>query len=370
MQIIPTDAARDIWEIYCRWCTWQRIIYLLIIGNLNCFFLVQTFAEDAVIRGELGLTWQPWIWALSMVFGYTLIAPINIYCCDQWPLNKSQFLKTFIKFALMYFPVSLLYITVMLFLRHSGYFLMAGELFETGGLIDFYLYEFPRVIIAYAIFVFITYTKIYYDSTQKEQLNAAELENELQAVRMQTLRSQLQPNFLFNTLNLMSSSVHHDADKTDSIIMCLGDLLRYSLATEQKPFVTLKQEIQAMNSFLEIAKLRFDKRLTFKFDIATDTELVMLPNLLLLPLLESAIENAIEPSEKAEELSLTTSLKDTHLNIVITFPYLSVDLQQGNFKRSLKTTKEKLNLLYEKLAEVTVETIVNQQTSLNLTLPV
>lgn len=110
MQIIPPNAVSDIYKIYHRWCTWQRLLSLFVTGAVACLFIVQTEMADAVARGQLGLTWQPWVWTLSMVYGSSLIAPVVIYCCDQWPLNKSQFLKTLFKFALMYLPFTLFFI--------------------------------------------------------------------------------------------------------------------------------------------------------------------------------------------------------------------------------------------------------------------
>jgi LytS/YehU family sensor histidine kinase len=104
--------------------------------------------------------------------------------------------------------------------------------------------------------------------------------------------------------------MYRDVDKADSIIARLGDLLRYSLATEQKPFVAFREEVQVMTSYLEIAKLRFGDRLSTVINIAPETNGIMIPAMLLQPLLENAVKYGIEPCNGKGKISLTTFLEN------------------------------------------------------------
>ena len=115
--------------------------------------------------------------------------------------------------------------------------------------------------------------------------------------------------------------MYRDVDKADSIVTRLGDLLRYSLATEQKPFVPLKEEMQVMTSYLEIAKLRFGDRITTTINIAPETNDINIPAMLLQPLLEYAVKYGIEPSDENGQVLLTTTLENKHLIIKITNPW-------------------------------------------------
>lgn len=355
--------------VYIRWCTWQRIGYLVVVGFFSGLMIVQTEIADALIRGEVGLTWQPWVATYSSVISFIIVSPFLIYSCELWPFGKAHVFKTTIKLALLYIPVTLCFITIMLILRNSIHLVIDGTLFDSWDLIDRYIYEFPKALTIYLIFIFITYTKINYDNSQKEQLNAANLQNELQTIRMQTLRSQLQPHFLFNTLNLISSTVYQDADKADSIIARLGDLLRYSLATEQKPFVTFKEELQAMQSYLEISQLRFDERMALEFAIAPATKLVLIPTMLLQPLLENAVKYGIEPSNEIGKIILESSLKNGFLEIKITNPLRQHTQQQESFGIGLQNTKDRLKLLYQEQASVTLDSNHHDQITLTIILP-
>jgi sensor histidine kinase YesM len=336
--------------------------------------IVQTEIADALQRGEQGLTWQPWLWTITAVYGYNIIAPFLIYCCEIWPLDKKHLLKTTIKLVLFYLPFTLFFITFNIGLRHIGHLLIEGSLFNvgdnTGEIVDRYIYEFTKAFFVYLTLVFITYAKIYYDSLQKEQLRVANLRHELQKVRIGTLRSQLQPHFLFNTLNLISGTLYQDPKKADEIIKRLEGLLHYSLATEQKNTVSLKEEVEMMVSYLDIAKLRFGERLSTVISIAPETNNLMIPSMLLQPLLENAVKYGIEPSDKTGEIALTTSLGSDELIIKVTNPWHQRRAQQESFGIGLSNTKNRLALLYQGQASVDLESTSEQQITLLIHLPV
>jgi sensor histidine kinase YesM len=335
--------------------------------------MVQTEIADREMIGELGLTWQPWVATFSAIYSYTLISPFIIHCCKIWSFSKANFIKTSIKLLLLYTPVTLLFITIMLLLRNIAHILIDGSPFDGGNLFDRYLYEFHKTYGVYYAAVFVTYTNIYYNSSQKELLNAINLENELQTIQMQVLRSQLQPHFLFSTLKLISSTVYTDADKADSIIARLGDLLRYSLATEQKPFVTLKEELQAMQSYIDICQLRFGERMIVEMDVESNAELVFIPTMLLQPLLEKSVKYGIEPSDETGKIMLTCNLVDGLLQIKITHPWhqssLQPQKQQESFGIGLQNTKDRLKLLYQAQATITLDCNKTNQVTLTITLP-
>lgn len=355
--------------VYRSWgSNWLRLMAMILITSLLGLVLVQTEIADSIARGETSLTWQPWVWTFSSVYSFTFIAPVIVYCCHQWSFNKQQLFNTALKLVLLYLPITLVFISVMLLLRHIAYFLMDGSLFPVDNVVARYVYEFPKLLGVYVGVIFITYTKIYYDSAQKEQLNAAKLENQLQAARMQTLRNQLQPHFLFNTLNLISGTVYQDAEKADSIITRLGDLLRYSLATEQKSFVPLKEEMQVMYSYLEIAQLRFGDRLSVDINMATDTELLMIPAMMLQPLLENAVKYGIEPAAGAGGIELLSSISNEKLLITVTNPLLTKKIEQESFGVGLQNARNRLDLLYGQEASIKL-TYLDDKAELTIVLP-
>jgi LytS/YehU family sensor histidine kinase len=114
---------------------------------------------------------------------------------------------------------------------------------------------------------------------------------------------QLQPHFLFNTLNSIAALIHCDAEAADRMVSRLADLLRMALDSGNAQEITLHQEMALIDAYLGIEGIRFHDRLTVNKDIAADCLDVMVPALLLQPLVENAIKHGV--SDKAEPSSIT-----------------------------------------------------------------
>ncbi|AAZ27339.1 sensor histidine kinase [Colwellia psychrerythraea] len=345
--------------------TAKQILIGLVSLSIVAFFITQTAIAD---RKE-SLSWEPWLLEYSAVYCYGLVCPIIIFCCKKWSLDETHRYKSMLKVAILYIPFTFLFISLMIGTRHLAYLLIEGRLWDNGDLLTRYIYEYPKTIGFYCAIVFGAYTKVYFETYQKEQIHAAKLNEQLLTAQIAVLRNQLQPHFLFNTLNLISSTMYQDVDKADSIIMRLGNLLRYSLAAEQKPWVTFNEELQAMTSFLEIAQLRFGDRLSTKIEIEPQVESVLIPAMLLQPLLENAVKYGIEPSDDMGGVHLKAYSEDGMLCITIMNPLLEYENQQPSFGIGLQNTKERLELLYGDSANVSLVQQGNNSIILTLTLP-
>jgi hypothetical protein len=337
--------------------------FLWVVLSLNEY-------SDQVQLDSAPLYYKPWIDQFGWVFCFALLSPFLPAVCHQWSIERSRLLRTSVKLILFYFPFKTVYVSLVLLSKSLLYIVFVGEAFDPGPLERLYFYQIIDASPIYVAAVFVIYTKLYFQTAQREQINAARLESELQKTRMEVLRNQLHPHFLFNTLNLISSTMYRDIDKADSIIARLGDLLRYSLATEQKPFVTLKEEVQVMTSYLEIAKLRFGDRISTRISIAPETNDIMIPAMLLQPLLENAVKYGIEPSDENGEITLKTALENAQLIIKITNPWNQRRVHQESFGIGLTSTKNRLFLLYNESASVVLENQDNYYITLIIQIPV
>jgi hypothetical protein len=122
---------------------------------------------------------------------------------------------------------------------------------------------------------------------------AAALRARLAEARLEALRAQLQPHFLFNTLNSVSSLLYRDARAADRMIARLAELLRLSLGVDARTEIPLREELALLGRYLEIERLRFEERLRVELDLAPEAAEVPVPPLLLQPLVENAVRHAV-----------------------------------------------------------------------------
>lgn len=354
---------------YYRFSAKQFLLWFMAFTVLG-FILAQTEIADEIKSGGRFYAWEPWSWAFTAVYAYALVTPAIIYFCNKWPLGKTQIVKTFLKLVLLYIPITLIFITLMFAFRYLVYWLVPGVDFNPGDPVDIYVYEFPKTISFYFMVAFVAYTRFYRKQAHQEQLNAAKLHGELLDARLEVLQHQLRPHFLFNTLNLISSTMYQDVDKADSIIARLADLLRYSLATQHEPFVSLQQELDAMKSYLEIAQLRFGERLTTELQIEAAAQSVMIPVMLLQPLLENAVKYGIEPSDNGGSILISAKLVDNHLVIRIVNSIHQPSIKRSSFGIGLENTQKRLEYLYQEKASLVLSNPDEDRIELTIRLPV
>ncbi|WP_423601675.1 sensor histidine kinase [Sphingomonas sp. MS122] len=169
---------------------------------------------------------------------------------------------------------------------------------------------------------------------QIDQMQA--LESQASSAQLAMLRYQLNPHFLFNTLNSISTLVLlKQTDRANAMLARLSNFLRYTLANEPTAHVTLAQEVETLKLYLEIEKMRFDERLKPVFDIDPRTVKARLPSLLLQPLVENAIKYAVTPQEEGAEICVVARL--TGDRVQITVSDTGPGLIEGKNRPSLST---------------------------------
>lgn len=144
------------------------------------------------------------------------------------------------------------------------------------------------------------------------------LENQASSAQLAMLRYQLNPHFLFNTLNSISTLVLlKQTERANVMLSRLSSFLRYTLANEPTAHVTLEQEVETLKLYLEIEKMRFDERMRPHFDIDPRCAKARLPSLLLQPLVENAIKYAVTPQEEGADITVTARLAGERVQIAV-----------------------------------------------------
>jgi ligand-binding sensor domain-containing protein len=152
----------------------------------------------------------------------------------------------------------------------------------------------------------------------RARLRSARLASELAHARLEVLESQLQPHFLFNTLNLMLPLVKRDPDAAVNTIVKLGDLVRASMRRDAADLVPLHREIELLQSYLDIQKLRFGDRLQVSIDVDPDVIEVGVPPFILQPFVENAIKHGVVRGPRPTEIALSARRSGRRLLLAVT----------------------------------------------------
>jgi sensor histidine kinase YesM len=159
----------------------------------------------------------------------------------------------------------------------------------------------------YALLLGIAHAVLYYRRFRERELAAERLAAGLTEARLHALKMQLQPHFLFNTLNAISALVPPEANSARRMVARLGDLLRIALEHEDTQEVTLREELAFLEPYLEIEQARLEDRLNVTMAIAPDTLELRVPHLLLQPLVENAIRHGIAPRIEPGKVEITAA---------------------------------------------------------------
>lgn len=223
--------------------------------------------------------------------------------------------------------------------------------------------------IIYAVLTAIELRRKYRD----KQLELAQVEGQLSSAQLNALRLQLQPHFLFNTLNTISSLMEFDKKGAQKIVSQLGKLLRTVLDQDKRNLVPLRDELDFIKSYLNIEQVRFQDRLRIEYDIDSEILDALVPSLILQPLVENAIKHGF--SKRPDEGRITLSCRkegDFHILLRVH------DDGQGSPRSEqsllsagigLKNTKDRLQLIYRDDCQFNIRTGAGQGFEAGIRIP-
>jgi sensor histidine kinase YesM len=158
----------------------------------------------------------------------------------------------------------------------------------------------------------------FYLQVEEQNDQLIRLENQATSAQLAMLRYQLNPHFLFNTLNSISTLVLlKQTEPANAMLSRLSSFLRYTLVNKPSARVTVAQEVETLQLYLDIERMRFEERLRTTFDIDPATQTALLPSLLLQPLVENAIKYAVSQQEAGAEITVSSQLVGPMLRITV-----------------------------------------------------
>jgi two-component system LytT family sensor kinase len=201
-------------------------------------------------------------------------------------------------------------------------------------------------LLTYFGFVGVVQGLAYLQRARASELQVADHKAAWLQAQLQSLRLQLQPHFLFNTLHAIGSLMHYDVPTADRMLNRLSDMLRTSLRESDSAVVTLRQEMAFIDAYLEIEKIRFEQRLGVVWDIPEPLRTNAIPPFILQPLVENAIKYGIAPRADGGNIVIRAYLAHDALTLEVEDDAPAGTPQQSGFGIGLANTRSRLAALY------------------------
>jgi hypothetical protein len=224
-----------------------------------------------------------------------------------------------------------------------------------------------------AVLVTCLWCALYFSAREFRKRRAAEMEAlrlalVAQVAQFRTLRSQLNPHFLFNCLNSLHELIEEDRERAKQLVMRLSDLLRYTLRADSVEAVPLREELAAVEDYLALEKIRFEERLRLRYRIAPETLSARLPPMLLQTLAENGLKHGIGRLSAGGELSIETGVADGQLQIAVTNTG-TLAPPNGSTAIGLENARERLRLVCGDRASLSLHMEGDQRVRAVVTIP-
>lgn len=352
--------TKTYWEKYKT----ELFFYFGFLTILGVAFFLQAIFGDSMYLDSSKPTdreiFNIFVDRIVAAYLWLILTPFIIWCAEKISVRRFSFVLILIVHVIVGLFFTFLHIpiyTTYIFAIHSFVPWMYSGVFEKMSDISYVDYVFTSLtrvnhvyrLLYYSIIIAIHFAFDYFRKYSERELRASQLEVQLKEAQIRTLHQQLQPHFLFNTLNGISSLMYKSVDEADKMLTYLGDLLRISLERMNVQEVPLKDDIAFIERYLLIEKTRMGNRLIVKTNFKPDTLDALVPCMMTQPILENAIKHGVAPFTKQGTIIASSWRVAEKL-------FLQIEDDGNGFSQSLeenltkgygiKNTLERLKILY------------------------
>ncbi|QQS42196.1 MAG: histidine kinase [Acidobacteriota bacterium] len=307
------------------------------------------------------------------IYFWALATPLIFSLGSAYPIHGGS---RRVPFAVLHLALSLVFAAVYLALVAVVSESLRETPLNAADLWGYFKYRFGRAfhvsVLTYWAVLGFGFAMDSYSRLKERELEAArtelELETRLVQAKLDSLKMQLNPHFLFNTLNTVSAIMSDDLSGARRVIARLSEILRINLESTNRQTVPLRKEIELLELYLEIEQERFKDRLAVEIDVPAEVMKCEVPHFTLQPLVENALTHGLSGSESIGRLWIRAFENGGQLTVSVRDNGRGID-GSANFGVGLGNTKERLKKLYGESAALSIVPVEEGGTDARLTLP-
>lgn len=326
-------------------------LYIIIFWTIIALLYGGQSYISYALKGEACHFWGTVFEHVPTFLIWAVFAPIILRILDKYPIISS---KNAILDLLIHFVTATVLGIISLIVIGTGRWLYygLGEVSLIEYTRDFSFVWFIYQYIMYTAMLLFLLTINYYEKYRDKEARNIELQKLLVESQLSSLKMQLHPHFLFNTLNTISMLVRMDKkENANKVISRLGDMLRQVLLSKDDRLVTLENEFQLIDKYLSIEAIRFEETLTYKFNIDESTLGFQVPDMLLQPVVENSIKHGMKGLNGIMYIEITSYIENNNLKIEVKDNGQGFDTSDESFLNrgiGLKNTLERCEKMFGK----------------------
>lgn len=260
--------------------------------------------------------WKPVLWETSSMVAATILLVIQRHFARRYDYLIAQPWRWFAMQA-RWLPMYWVAFTPIAFgIRHAVY-AMAGETYEHAPWLETFLYEAIKLSVFVGMFILIEFGILSFAELLQEKLRAEKANTLLRQAQLQRLAQQMQPHFLFNALNTISSLMHTDVHKADATLIQLADVLRTTLEVSELHEAPLSTELKLVRGYADVMQARYADRVEIDWRIGQGTLACIVPVMSIQPLLENVFKHTVERRRQLTRIRVETRIDDGKLVVLI-----------------------------------------------------
>ena len=287
-------------------------LFTTLLGLMNLGIVI----TEKMAYGESIPFRYPFVHEMTGTYTVLLLLPFLLWFLKNFPIRRKNLLTRIPLHLLVSVVFGVCHTILMALSRILIYWLADMGTYDQGQILYRLLMEYHKQFFMYWLIYGIVFSIDSLRKNQEQKLKTARLEQELTKARLQALQMQLNPHFLFNTLNMISSTMYENAAAADKMVAYLSDLLRITLKSKHSEEYTLKKELEVLTLYIEIMKARFRDKLVVHIDTNSETHRALVPGFILQPLVENSIKHSMETLEKVE-INITSRKENNRLILIV-----------------------------------------------------